>query len=62
MKIVLVNPPNFGSPYVNRDLMGGLGVKQHPQAKTGRALDVFLEGKVYPFARDVARLFSFGAS
>jgi radical SAM superfamily enzyme YgiQ (UPF0313 family) len=26
MKILLLNPPNFDSLYVNRDLMGGLGV------------------------------------
>ena len=26
LKVLLLNPPNFNSRYINRDLMGGLGV------------------------------------
>ena len=45
MKIVLVNPPNFGSPYVNRDLMGGLGVNNILKEKPVERLMSFLKAR-----------------
>lgn len=45
MKIVLVNPPSIGSQYINRDLMGGMGVNLGRREKVAEKLMGFLKAK-----------------
>jgi radical SAM superfamily enzyme YgiQ (UPF0313 family) len=45
MKIVLLNPPNFDSLYVNRDLMGSLGVNNRLKEKPIERLMSFLKAR-----------------
>src|SRR5262245_11729097 len=45
MKIVLLNPPNFKSLYINRDLMGGLGVNNPRKEKPLERLLSFFKAR-----------------
>jgi radical SAM superfamily enzyme YgiQ (UPF0313 family) len=45
MKLVLLNPPNFESFYINRDLMGGLGVNNLVKEKPVERLLSFLKAR-----------------
>ena len=45
MKLVLLNPPNFDSLYINRDLMGGLGVNNPVKEKPAERLLSFFKAR-----------------
>ena len=45
MKIVLLNPPSINSQYINRDLMGGLGVNAIVKEKFSEKVMSFLKAQ-----------------
>lgn len=45
MKFVFLNPPNFNSPYINRDLMGGLGVTNVSKGGLSEGLMAYLKAR-----------------
>ncbi len=45
MKVLFLNPPNIDSQYINRDLMGGLGVNVHAREKFSEKIMAFLKAR-----------------